>query len=99
MGPLELQSSAAPLQSRFSGTDHKHGKLNKNLYSRLHWDKDEVPTSKADHNVSINIAELVAQDTLIRPRTEVQGTAYDSDASEMVESEDDSESDDAHGSE
>jgi hypothetical protein len=29
----------------------------------------------------------------------VQGTAYDSDASEMVESEDDSESDDAHGSE
>ena len=49
--------------------------------------------------MSINIAELVAQDTLIRPRTEVQGTAYDSDASEMVESEDDNESDDAHDSE
>ena len=40
------------------------------------------------------ISELVNQDTLIRPRSEVVDTAYDSDASNAVEaSDEDSDSD------
>ena len=71
--------------------DHKHGKLNSKLYSRLEWEKDRTPSSKNDYNVPINVSELVAQDTLVRPRTEVQGTVYDSDASQTVEDESDAD--------
>ena len=54
-------------------------------------EKDRTPSSKNDYNVPINVSELVAQDTLVRPRTEVQGTVYDSDASQTVEDESDAD--------
>ena len=42
---------------------------------------------------------MVAQDVVVRPRTEVQGTAYDSDASVTEVHEDASESSGSDGNE
>ena len=42
--------------------------------------------------VRVSFGELINQDTLVRPRTEVQGTAHDSDASDAAE---ETESDDS----